>query len=65
MEHWLQLMCCTLAVILVLYFGDVREDQERTRKMTEVTQVDIQAKDYSRVSTSLYMEEKLINNRDL
>jgi len=25
MEHWLQLMCCVLAVILVPYFGDVGE----------------------------------------
>jgi len=24
MECWLQLMCSTLAVVLVLYFGDVR-----------------------------------------
>jgi len=24
MEHWLQLMCCTLAVVLIPYFGEVR-----------------------------------------
>ena len=36
MEHWLQLMCCALAVVLVPYFGEVggrlrkdkREDEE-------------------------------------
>jgi len=34
MEHWLQLICCALAVVLVLYFREVggrsrkREDEE-------------------------------------
>jgi len=55
MEHWLQLMCCALAIVLVPYFGRLRKRQKRRRG---VTQVNIQAKEYSGVSMSLYTEVK-------
>ena len=32
MEHWLQLMCCALAVVLVLYFGDIRERSRKVKR---------------------------------
>ena len=56
MEHWLQCMCCTLAIILVPYFGDVggrlrkREDEELLKSIFKLL--------YSGVSRSLYITEK-------
>jgi len=63
MEHWLQCMCCALAVVLVLYFGEVggrlredkREDKELLKSIFKLL--------YSRVSRSLYtMENHSITN---
>jgi len=56
MEHWLQHMCCALAVVLVPYFGDVGGRSRKRRR--GVILVDIQAKVHSGVSTSLYTEVK-------
>jgi len=47
MEHWLQLMCCTLAVVLVPYFGkvggksrkDKREDEELLKSIFKLKSI--------------------------
>ena len=60
MEHWLQLMCCALAVALVPYFGDVRGRlKEVKRGNEELLKSILKLKSTAEyICTSLYMEVK-------
>jgi len=55
MEHWLQLMCCALAVVLVLYFGDVRGRlRKHKRDDEELLKSILKLKTTAEYSRSLY-----------
>jgi len=48
--------CCRSYAV---FWGGRRKIEKRQERRQRVTQVNIQAKEYSRVSTSLYMEVKV------